>query len=102
MSFTVADEWQHRGLGSLLLAVLWLDAQARGIRALVGHALADNFAATDWFSGLGAVGSVNAGQIRWVLPLDETLLPESSAARRLQRALAEARAALGVRSEPYL
>ena len=93
MSFTVADEWRHRGLGSLLLAALWHDATARGVRAFVGHALADNFAATDWFSALGAVGSVTAGQIRWVLPLDEALLPGTSAARRLRQALVDARTA---------
>lgn len=87
VSFTVADEFQGRGLGTLLLAVLWEHALSLGIHRVVGHVLRENLAMRAWWSALGATEV--EGQRDWTatLMLDESLLENSGAARRLQARL---------------
>lgn len=84
VSFTVSDEFQGRGLGTLLLAVLWEHAAALGIRKLVGHVLRENIVMRAWWSALGATEV--SGQRHYVatLILDESLLDKSSAADHLR------------------
>lgn len=89
VSFTVADEVQHRGVGTLLLAVLWSAARRRGITRFVGHALPDNYAVLDWFRSLGAAVEIEPGQYIMTLSLDEEVLPRRGAAERLRRRLQE-------------
>jgi len=50
---TVADEWQHRGLATLLMTHLIAIARDRGIREMVSIDLADNSAMRDLAVGLG-------------------------------------------------
>ncbi len=89
VSLTIADEAQHRGFGTLLLAVLWLRARQRGITRFFGVALPDNHAAVDWFRALGAKVLWEGGQYSLDLPLDLTRLPDTTAARRLCQWLQE-------------
>lgn len=94
VSFTVADEFQGRGLGTLLLAVLWEHALTLGIRRVVGHVLRDNLAMRAWWSALGATETVEVESQRHrvlTLILDETLLDDSSAARHLRARLGQVR-----------
>ena len=51
----VIDEMQRRGLGTILLAGLYLLAQARGIRELRGDVLAENPIMGRWLLRLGAM-----------------------------------------------
>lgn len=87
VSFTVADEFQGRGLGTLLLAVLWEHALSLGIQRLVAHVLRENLAMRAWWSALGA--TEQEGQRDWTstLILDESLLEKSSAVRSLRERL---------------
>ena len=89
VSFTVADDAQHRGVGTLLLGVLWLSARERGITRLVANALPENDAVRAWFTALGAARGHGLGHARYTLPLDEGKLPDSSAAERLRAVLAK-------------
>lgn len=88
VSFTIADEAQHRGIGTLLLAVLWHLAREKGITCLRGHALPDNHAVLDWFRRLGAAMALEHGQIIMRLPLEPRQLRESPASARLRQWLA--------------
>jgi ribosomal protein S18 acetylase RimI-like enzyme len=45
IAFAVADDYQHRGIGSLLAAELIADARASGIRVITALASSDNPAA---------------------------------------------------------
>ena len=45
IAFAVADEYQHRGIGSALAAELIADARAAGIREITALAASDNPAA---------------------------------------------------------
>ncbi len=91
VSFTVADEFQGRGLGTLLLAVLWEHALSLGIQRVVGYVLRENLAMRAWWSALGATEMVELETQRHrvlTLILDESLLENSSAAQRLRAWLA--------------
>lgn len=52
----VIDSYQHRGLGTALLAVLDRIASIKSIEILRGFVLADNSVMSSWLSRLGAVG----------------------------------------------
>jgi len=54
ISFTVADEMQRKGIGTLLLSILWFEAWDRGIREFYGIARRENQALVEWFVSLGA------------------------------------------------
>lgn len=83
-SVTVLDADQNRGVGTLLLAILWLTAFQSGIKHLVGHAMVENRAAGAWMYRTGASGVWDGYKnvYRWDLEnLD--LLPETRAASEL-------------------
>ena len=42
VAFTVIDACQHRGLGTILLAVLYVTAEARGVQVLRAIILSEN------------------------------------------------------------
>lgn len=94
VSFTVADEFQGQGAGTILLAAIWEHAHAIGIRQFVGHVLDENHVMLTWWSSLGAT-HVRQPHGGWelTLTLDEAALPETSAANSLRQRLAFLRAA---------
>lgn len=69
MSFTVADAWQGQGIGTLLLAVLWMEAWQGGIDRLFAVINAANVRAADWFARLGAGVWPGTGQFDVLLAL---------------------------------
>lgn len=84
ISAIVLDADQGRGVGTLLLAIMWLTAYRAGVRELVGYALGENRQAADWMRDCGAAGSWDGYKLafRWNLEnLD--LLPETRAAADL-------------------
>ena len=54
VSFTVADEWQRHGLGTLLLAALWISAWEVGIERFFAVVEPGNSKVAAWFERLGA------------------------------------------------
>lgn len=52
---TVVDRYQHRGIGSLLMAVLYGMASLKGVQTLRGFVLPENRLMAEWLSRLGAV-----------------------------------------------
>ncbi len=92
ISLTVADEMQHSGVGTVLLAMLWHRAKRSGITEFHGYVLPDNYAMLDWMRALGAALKLQSGAYTFWLPLDEASLRESPTANRLRRRLAEVEA----------
>ena len=92
ISLTVADECQHSGVGTVLLAALWQRAKAAGITTLFGHVLADNYAMLDWMRALGARMQLGRGEYVFHLPLDESQLKATPASAKLEQRLREVRA----------
>ena len=90
ISAMVLDADQGRGIGTLLLAVMWLTAFRAGLQQLVGYTLADNRRAANWMRDCGAQGDWDGYKLvfRWDLNnLDA--LPETPAATDLAAWLAE-------------
>jgi len=61
IALAIADAWQHRGLGSLLLDALAARARAVGITAFTGLVLADNIGMLKLFERLGPTTHHPAG-----------------------------------------
>ena len=69
----VIDSYQHRGLGTILLAVLYRMASIKGIEMLRGFVLPDNSVMSDWLGRLGAVGMYENGVYRMDLTINDEL-----------------------------
>jgi ribosomal protein S18 acetylase RimI-like enzyme len=67
IAFEVADEYQHRGIGSALTRELVADARAAGITEVTGLVASDNRAALALLRRtLGALATTFEGHDRWV------------------------------------
>lgn len=89
-SCTVLDSDQRRGVGTLLLAVLWLAALRVGIRRFVGYTMPENTTAVRWMRDTGAEAEWDGYKVvfRWNL---ETLdkIPATNAGIALAERLGE-------------
>ncbi len=56
ISATVLDRDQGRGVGTLLLSILWLVAYRNGIETFTGYTMPENIAALRWMQATGAQG----------------------------------------------
>jgi GNAT superfamily N-acetyltransferase len=92
VAVTVIDEWQGRGLGTLLLEVLGGRARAEGIKRFTAMMLASNQQMMEVLEGLGPVEVVDrdAGTVQIEIPIPETGL--SPALKKLLRIAARAQA----------
>lgn len=90
ISAIVLDDDQGRGIGTLLLAVMWVTAFRAGVRHLVGYTLTENRQAANWMRDCGASGNWDGYKLvfRWDLE-DLDALPEHRTAAELARWLAE-------------
>ncbi len=90
VSATVLDRDHGRGIGTLMLALMWVTAFHAGITTLVGHGLLENKAAAQWMRRTGAIGTWDGYKnvYRWDLANLEKL-PETRAAAELAGWLAE-------------
>jgi len=89
ISAMVLDADQHRGIGTLLLAVMWLTAFRAGVDQLLAYTLQDNRRAAKWMQDCGASGTWDGYKLvfRWDLDnLDS--LPATHAAVGLAEWLA--------------
>lgn len=84
ISSIVLDDDQRRGVGTLLLALMWLTAFKAGVRELVGYCLAENRKAAGWMRDCGAEGEWDGYKLifRWHLE-DLDRLPETRRAAEL-------------------
>jgi GNAT superfamily N-acetyltransferase len=90
ISALVLDDDQGRGIGTLLLAVMWLSAFRAGLEHLVGYSLADNRRAANWMRDCGGQGSWDGYKLLFRWDLDNLdALPETPAAADLAAWLAE-------------
>ena len=74
LAFTVVDEYQHHGIGTLLLEHLLSIAHGQGIRQFEAEVLGDNKAMLGVFSGSGVIAKkrVRSGVAHVVFSTDET------------------------------
>ncbi|HJP66436.1 MAG TPA: GNAT family N-acetyltransferase [Actinomycetota bacterium] len=87
-AITVVDQYQGRGLGSILLGLLGARATEVGITAFRAYVLEDNDPMRELLEGLGAVAHHDSpGVLLFDVPLDLEQLHESPA-KRVLRAVA--------------
>lgn len=90
ISVMVLDDDQRRGIGTLLLAVMWLTAFRAGLEHLIGYTLVDNRRAADWMRDCGGQGEWDGYKLAFRWDLDNlAALPETPAAADLAAWLAE-------------
>lgn len=90
ISVMVLDDDQGRGIGTLLLAVMWITAFRAGVEQMVAYTLLENHRAAKWIRDCGGAGEWDGYKLvfRWDLNnLDA--LPETPAAADLASWLAE-------------
>lgn len=90
-ALTVLDAYQGRGLGTLLLAVLYRQARMRGVRVLRSVLLPDRSFLAEWMKRLGAALRDRRDYYEVDLPVhtDPGRLPRNPSARRFRELLAE-------------
>jgi GNAT superfamily N-acetyltransferase len=69
----VIDSHQQRGLGTILIAVLYRMASIKGIDSLRGFILPENTVMSNWLGSLGAVGAYENGIYRMDLAVSKDL-----------------------------
>ena len=89
ISLTVADERQRCGVGTVLLAVLWLRAARAGVREFVGYVLPDNHRMLDWVRALGGRVRLAGGHFTFQLPLKVESLKATSSSGKLAARIRE-------------
>jgi len=67
ISLIVMDDDHRRGIGTLLLAVVWVGAYRAGVRHLAGYCLTENRRAADWMRDCGGAGEWDGYKLafRW-------------------------------------
>lgn len=79
-ALVVVDSFQQRGLGTILLAILYKMAIANGIEILRAYMLPENTVMCNWLAGLGAVGEYQNGHYRMNLTVSSKMSSESASA----------------------
>lgn len=84
VAFVVSDEFQHHGVGALLLDELVRAARARGITAFRAETLCENHAMLDVFrhAGFPVTSSVEYGTVTLRFPIEPTDAYEAALADR--------------------
>lgn len=84
ISFIVLDDDQGRGIGTLLLAIMWLTAFRAGAESIVGYVLAENRQAAGWLRACGATGEWDGYKLIYRFDLSHLdALPETRVATEL-------------------
>ena len=88
------DAYQDRGLGTILLAILYAMAEARGVHILRAIILSENTIVSNWWRSLGAIESWDSGEYRLDLRVwhNTGLLPRTRSSENLRHAIEEVQA----------
>ena len=90
ISATVLDRDHGRGVGTLLLSILWLVAYRYGIDTFTGYTMPENVAALRWMQATGAEGEWDGYNVIYRGKLgDLDAIPETGAGADLARRLAD-------------
>lgn len=89
-AITVLDRYQRKGLGTILVALLYLLARDLGVKTLRGTVLPENRFLIDWLHSLGGTTEYHEGAILVDVPvreISEPLPDDSPLARKFKETL---------------
>lgn len=89
-AITVMDRYQRKGLGTILVALLYLLARDLGVRTLRGTILPENRFLIDWLHSLGGTTEYHEGAILVDVPVRDPAEPipdDSPLARKFKETL---------------
>ncbi|MGR8930943.1 MAG: N-acetyltransferase family protein [Gammaproteobacteria bacterium] len=94
-ALTVIDNYQNRGLGTLLMTVLYLLAPSHGISILRAYVLPENRLMLGWLERLGAASCFENELLQMDLTVSNALLPPAifALSQKVRQLLVENRAA---------
>jgi len=69
VSLTIADAWQHRGLGTLLFSLLWFEGWELGVRRVFAFGRAGNHEMHAWWTQMGGQVAVVGTGLEMTLDL---------------------------------
>ena len=89
VALTVIDAYQRKGLGTILLALLYLVAETQGFLTLRAAVIGENTTMLKWLHNLGAAGSCERGEYRLNLTVhrDLTCLPQTPSGEKFKHAI---------------
>ncbi len=98
MAIAIADNFQHRGLGTVLLGVLYLLAGIRGIKSLQGIMLPENRAVFHGLQNIGAELTRQGNLFQLGLPVHQDLsrLPPTPGGDKFRQLLVDLNRQLGL------
>ncbi len=98
MAIAIADDFQHRGLGTVLLGVLYLLAGIRGIKSLQGILLPENRAVFHGLQKIGAELTRQGNLFQLALPVHQNLsrLPATPSGEKFRKLLDDLNTQLGL------
>lgn len=88
-AIAIVDEYQRGGLGTLLLAILYLEAEARGLQALTGLVLPENRFVLRWLMNMGATVDPLPEAYEIELPVNRAVLMQTGPGTRLLAVMQE-------------
>ena len=96
MALTVIDACQRRGVGTILLALLYLLAGTHGLQTLRAVVAGENTTMLKWLRSLGATGLCERGEYRLNLTVhrDPAHLPQTPSGEKFKRAIEAVQTAL--------
>jgi GNAT superfamily N-acetyltransferase len=89
VALTVIDAYQRRGLGTILLALLYLIAETQEFQTLRAAVVDENTTMLKWLRNLGAAGSCERGEYRLNLSVHRDLarLPQTPSGEKFKHAI---------------
>jgi len=93
IALTVIDAYQRRGLGTLLLALLYLLVKACEVQMLRAFVVLENATMLKWLTSLGAVSTYEQVEYRLSLPVHQDL-PQTPSGEKFKHAIRVVQTAL--------
>lgn len=88
-AIAIVDDYQRAGLGTILLAILYLEAEARELESLIGLVLPENRFVLQWLMNMGANVDMRQEAYEIELPVDRTNLGSTESGRHLMSVMQE-------------
>jgi GNAT superfamily N-acetyltransferase len=101
---TVLDQYQRKGLGTILVCLLYILAADLGVKTIRGAILPQNRFLIDWLHSLGGTTEYHEGAILVDMPVlkDTSILPSTPYSEKFRTILRQVRDLLYLEGDPHV